>query len=256
MASPRPVLWEELTWEQIGALRDAGTDIVILPVGATEQHGRHLPTGVDTLSAVAVAHGVSARTGIPVLPALPYGCSLGHSPTWPGTLSLRPEVLSAIVLNIAEWVHAAGFRRLVLLNGHVTNWAPLRCGLENIRHTYPDLRIALTSLWDISAQVSKIYHQDARGFHANAAETSLMLHLRPDLVHRDRIVDEPDRSACCFFAYRVDQESITGITGSPSQGTAAAGSELLALCVETLAAKLEKARKEGTPLEEMPPVML
>ena len=253
MSTPRPVLWEELTWPQIAALRDAGTDIVILPVGATEQHGKHLPTGVDTFSAVAVAHGVSARTGIPVLPALNYGCSLGHSPTWPGTLSLRPEILSAIVLNIAEWIHAAGFRRLVMLNGHVTNWAPLRCGLENIRHTYPDLRVNITSLWDISKRISEVYHRDARGFHANAAETSVMLHLRPDLVHRDQIVDEPDRSACCFFSYRVDQESVTGITGSPSLATAPVGAELLAWCIDEFSQRLEKARRERTPLEEFSP---
>lgn len=249
----RPVLWEELTWEQIAALRDAGTDTVILPVGATEQHGRHLPTGVDTFSAVAVAHGASALTGIPVLPALPYGVSLGHSPAWPGTLSLRPETLSAIVLQLAEWLHAAGFKRIVMLNGHVTNWAPLRCGLENIRHTYPDIRIALKSLWELSHEVSERYHRDARGFHANAAETSLMLHLRPELVRRERIVDEPDRSACCFFAYRVDQESVTGVTGNPSEGTAEAGTELLTLCIAELAKQLQKARYEKTPLEERPP---
>lgn len=145
----KPVLWEELSWEQIANLRDSGMDLVILPVGATEQHALHLPVGVDTFSAVAVAHGVSAHTGIPVLPALPYGCSFGHSKKWPGTISLRPETLSAIILEIAEWVVSAGFTRLVLLNGHVTNWAPLRCGLENVRHQYPELRIGLRSIWEI-----------------------------------------------------------------------------------------------------------
>ena len=69
-AAGRPVRWEELSWQQIAAVRDAGIDMVVLPVGATEQHGLHLPTGVDTLSAVAVAEAASARTGVPVLPAL------------------------------------------------------------------------------------------------------------------------------------------------------------------------------------------
>ena len=133
--SGKPVLWQNLTWEDVAALRDQGITMAILPVGATEQHGPHLPLGVDTLSAEAVAHGASALTGIPVLPSLAYGCSLGHSPKWPGTISLRPETLSKLVLEIAEWLNSAGFDRLLLLNGHVTNWAPLRCGLENIRHT-------------------------------------------------------------------------------------------------------------------------
>lgn len=167
----QPVLWEELTWEQITHLREQGMNLVILPVGATEQHGLHLPVGVDTFSASAIAHGVSAKTGIPVLPALPYGCSLGHSKKWAGTISLRPETLANLVLEIAEWIHSAGFNRLLLLNGHVTNWAPLRCGLENIRHTYPDLRIALRSIWEIAPSIHQFYHQDAANFHANSAET-------------------------------------------------------------------------------------
>ena len=169
-----PVRWEELTWEQVAALRDGGIDLAILPVGATEQHGLHLPMGVDTLSAVAVAEGVSARTGFPVLPAIPVGCSLGHSKHWPGTLSLRPETLARVVYEIAEWVQAAGFNRLVILNGHVTNWAPLRCALENVRADFPEVRIALRSIWEITREIGEVYFRDGdTNFHANAAETSL-----------------------------------------------------------------------------------
>ncbi|MEJ2061274.1 MAG: creatininase family protein [Gammaproteobacteria bacterium] len=248
-----PIRWEELSWEDLAALREHGMDTVILPVGATEQHGRHLPLGVDTLSAIAVAEGVSAKTGIPVLPPLAYGCSLGHSPKWPGTISLRPETLSRLVVEIAEWVMSAGFSRLLLLNAHVTNWAPLRCALENIRHDRPELRIALRSLWEINHEISEHYHRDARNFHANAAETSVMLALRPDLVDMELATDEPDRSACCFFAYTVDQESLHGGVGNPSEATPEAGTELLDLCINALAAQLEAARLETTPLEMWSP---
>lgn len=247
--SEQPVLWEELSWERIAAVRDTGMDMVILPIGATEQHGLHLPVGVDTFSARAVAEGVSARTGVPVLPTLAYGCSLGHSKKWPGTISLRPETLSRLVFEIAEWVVAAGFTRLVLLNGHVTNWAPLRCGLENIRHRFPALRIALRSLWEISGDVHHRYHQDAANFHANCAETAMMLALRPDLVDMAKAADEPDRSAQCFFAYTVDKESVHGGVGSPSAADAQQGEDLLALCIEQLSEQLVKALQEKTPLE-------
>jgi creatinine amidohydrolase len=251
-----PILWSELTWEQISALRDRGIKMAILPVGATEQHGLHLPVGVDTLSAIAVAHGVSAQTGIPVLPALPYGCSLGHSKKWAGTISLRPETLSALILEIAEWVYSAGFERLLLLNGHVTNWAPLRCGLENVRHHYPHLRIALRSLWEISPTIHQFYHHDAVNFHANCAETSVMLALRPDLVQIDRAVDEPDRSAGCFFAYTVNHESVHGGVGAPSKADAEFGNRILEACITELSAQLQRAIVEGTPLEEMPPPVM
>nr|WP_290225549.1 creatininase family protein [Trichocoleus desertorum] len=251
----QPVLWEELTWEQITQLREGGINMVILPIGATEQHGLHLPVGVDTLSAIAVAHGVSAQTGIPVLPALSYGCSLGHSKKWPGTISLRPETLAKLILEIAEWVYSAGFQRLLLLNGHVTNWAPLRCGLENVRHSYPDLRIALRSLWEITPQIHQFYHQDAANFHANCAETSMMLALRPDLVQMDKALDEPNRSAGCFFAYTVNKESVHGAVGTPSQADFNFGKQILESCVAELSAQLQRAMTEGTPLEEMPPTI-
>lgn len=248
-----PVLWEELTWEQITELRDTGMNMVILPVGATEQHALHLPVGVDTFSATAVAHGVSAQTGIPVLPALPYGCSLGHSKKWAGTISLRPETLAKLILEIAEWVASAGFERILVLNGHVTNWAPLRCGLENVRHTYPDLRIALRSIWEISPKIHEFYHHDAANFHANCAETSVMLALRPDLVQLEKAVDEPDRSTCCFFAYTVNKESVFGAVGAPSKADPDFGKEILATAIHQLSDQLREALTEGIPLEEMPP---
>ena len=248
---PRPVLWEELTWEQITALRDGGMNLVILPVGATEQHALHLPVGVDTVSAIAIASGVSAQTGIPVLPALPYGCSLGHSKKWAGTISLRPETLAKLILEITEWVYSAGFTRILLLNGHVTNWAPLRCGLENVRHTYPDMRIALRSIWEISPKIHEFYHHDAANFHANCAETSVMLSLRPDLVQLDKAIDEPDRSAGCFFAYTVNKESIHGGVGSPSKADINFGKTILETCITELSAQLKRAMTEETPLEEV-----
>ena len=92
---------------------------------------------------------------------------------------------------------AAGFKRLVILKGHVTNWAPLRCALENVRADFPRVRIALRSIWEIS-------RDGGTNFHANAAETSLMLHLRPELVDMTKAKNEPDRSACCFFSYTVE----------------------------------------------------
>lgn len=244
-----PVRWERLTWEQVAAIRDAGCDLCVLPVGATEQHGPHLPLEVDTLTAETVALGASALTGVPVLPVLPYGCSLGHSTRWPGTISLRPETLAALLVQIAEWVRGAGFRRLVVLNAHVTNWAPLRCGLESIRHQWPDLRIGLRNVWDLSPAIHRRYHHDAGNFHANEAETSLALHLRPQAVHLERALDEPDRSAGCCFSYRVDQESRTGTVGRPSEARPESGAELCAELVQACAAFLEAARRERPPLE-------
>jgi len=247
----RPVRWEECSWEEIAAIRSTGLDMVILPVGATEQHGPHLPTGVDTFSVCAVAEGASAATSILVLPTLPYGCSSGHSAKWPGTLSLRPHTLSRMVEEIAQWVEKSGFSRLLILNGHVTNWAPLRCALENIRVDLPRMRVALRSLWEISPKVRELYEYDGgTNWHANDAETSLMLHLRPELVDLKRAVDEPNRASCCFFSYTVDRESNCGSVGLPSKGSADFGRSVLEICIEQLAVQLRSALVERSPLED------
>ncbi|HEY9156269.1 MAG TPA: creatininase family protein, partial [Opitutaceae bacterium] len=137
--------WAELTWEEIGARVAKGADAAILPCGAIEQHGPHLGTGMDAMLAEKVCETVSARTGVPVLPTLPFGCSLGHSRRWPGTLSLQPQTLISVVAEIGDWLHDAGFKRLFLVNAHVTNAAPLRCALEVLRSRHDDLMVALVN---------------------------------------------------------------------------------------------------------------
>ena len=249
-----PVRWQELTWEQIEGLTKSGIDLAILPVGATEQHGLHLPLGVDTLSAVAVAEGVSARTGFPVLPPLPVGCSLGHSKRWPGTLSLRPETLARVVYEIAEWVEAAGFKRLVILNGHVTNWAPLRCALENVRADFPEVRIALRSIWEITRDIGAVYFQDGgTNFHANAAETST--DAASSSASR-RHEQGPGRAGPLGVLLLL----IHGREGERARRLRQSltchgrkGALLLEACIAAFSDQLTNAQQERTPLEEMPP---
>ncbi|MBM3571687.1 MAG: creatininase family protein [Alphaproteobacteria bacterium] len=99
----------------------------------------------------------------------------------------------------------------------------------------------------------KLFHAEGGGnWHAHDAETSMIMLLRPDLIHLDKGVDEPDRSVCCFFSYTVDKESEFGGVGSPSQASVAFGRKLLDACVETLSAQLRRALKERTALEDWP----
>jgi len=244
------VLWERLTWEEIAALRDGGMDMAILPVGATEQHGPHLALDVDTVSAVAVASGVSAVTGVPVLPAIPYGCSLGHSRRWPGTIAVTPQVLMDLVTQVGDWVIVAGFRRLLILNGHVTNAAPLRCALELLRSRHDQALVASLSLHEISPRVREAYHADADDWHANAAETALMLEIAPDSVRPDRVAtaDDPDRTAGLFFSHPVNRTSANGVTGSPSRARREDGARLFTWLVDDLAGRVRQALTEAPPL--------
>jgi len=245
-----PVLWETMTWDEIAALRRSGMDAALFPIGATEQHGPHLATSVDSITAERLARAVSAETGVPVLPTLHYGCSLGHSRRWPGTLALQPQTLIDTIVEIAAWVYHSGFRRLVMINGHVTNFAPLRCALEILRSRFDDLLVAIRNVAEVSPRVRAEFFADAEDWHANAAETSLIQALAPDRVRPDRIAgaDDPDRTGGLFFSHPVNRTSANGVTGEPSRASAENGRRLFGMMVEDLAIQLRGALRETPPL--------
>jgi len=250
MAAHAALRWEALTWEEIAALRRAGTDLCLLPCGATEQHGPHLGVGMDTVNAALLCEAVSARTRVPMLPALAYGCSLGHSHRWPGTIALQPHTLAEVITQIYTWIHAAGFRRLFLVNGHVGNSAPLRCALELIRSRHDDALIRLVNVAETSPEVRTAFYADAEDWHANAAETALMLALAPALVRPRKIksADDPDRTAGLVFTHPVNRTSKNGVTGTPSRATRRQGQRLHQRMVTDLVELVERGRRENAPL--------
>ena len=136
--------WSDLTWSEIPARSSLSAGhAAILPVGATEQHGPHLGCGVDTVIAEDLCAAVAPRPASRMLPTLPYGCSLGHSRRWPGTIALQPVTLIELVKQIGDWAYHSGVRRLFIVNAHVTNAAPLRCALEMLRAEHDDLMVAV-----------------------------------------------------------------------------------------------------------------
>ena len=245
-----PLLWSDRTWEEIPGDLEAVAGAALLPIGATEQHGPHLGCGMDFVLADLLCRAVSARTRVPMLPALPYGCSLGHSRRWPGTLALDPVVMTELVRQIGSQAYHSGVRRLFLVNAHVTNAAPLRCALELLRATHDDLMIALVNTATVSERVRTAHFIDAEDWHANRAETALMQAQAPALVREDRIVDadDPDRTQNLVFAHPVNRTSRNGVTGSPSQANAAEGAELFAWMVEDLTALVRRGLTETPPL--------
>ena len=248
----RPLLWERLTWEEIASLRRSGMDLCLLPVGATEQHGPHLGVGMDTCNAVKLCAAVSEATGVPVLPALPYGCSLGHSRRWPGTLSLSPQLLMETVAEIFDWLQGAGFRRLLLVNGHAGNAAPLRCAVDLIRSRWDGAMAGLCNVAEISPRVRASFFADAQDWHANDAETSLMMALCPELVRPERLeaADDEDRTEKLVFLHPVNRTSTNGVTGFPSRATAEKGRGLFQFMVADLSALVRRALKEEPPLAQ------
>ena len=246
-----PVRWSELSWPQIESLLAATPDEVgLLPVGATEQHGPHLPTGTDTILATAICEAASERTGAPVLPPLAVGCSYGHGTLLAGTLSLTPEQLADAVRQMVEWAAISGLRRVLVVNGHLGNQSALGVGTDHLRLFRTDLRVGVTSWWSAAEAVAAEVFTDGEDVHANRAETSLMLAVAPHLVSLEMLAesDDPDRTRDLVFRYTARELSTNGVTGRPSEADADLGRRLFEVAVEAVVDMVQKGRAEVPPL--------
>jgi creatinine amidohydrolase len=241
-----PVRWERLTAPESAALV-ARTNAVVIPVGATEQHGPHLGLGVDAEIAHHIALGVSALTGIPVVPPLVYGVSGSHG-ALPGTLTLRPETMIAVLEDIIDSLYRLGLRQFVLLNSHTWNAGPMEVAADKLRVRYSDARVRsifYVTMYPGSEVDGRVTY--GRGLmHANFFETSLMLHIDPGIVHMDRAVSLEDRDT--FWDYRTDQVSRSGVWGRDvEQATASRGRAEAARCILTTAEAVAAAVAEPWP---------
>jgi creatinine amidohydrolase len=241
-----PVRWERLTAPETAELVE-NVNAAIIPVGATEQHGQHMALCVDTVVANHVALGVSALTGVPVVPPLCYGVSGSHGGL-PGTIALRPETMILLVEDVVASLYACGIRQFILLNGHTWNGGALDVSAEKIRTRYDDARVrylAYVTMYPGSEVDGRVTYGRAL-MHANFFETSLMLHIDPDAVHMERVVSLADVDS--FWDYRTDQVSRSGVWGREiDQATAEHGAAETARCIETTARAVAAAIAEPWP---------
>ena len=243
-----PILWEELTWKDVDRLTKT-MNMAIIPTAACEQHGPHLPLAVDTIDCYEVAKRVSAKTGVPVVPPLTYGCSQSHG-NFPGTLSLRPDTMMKVICEIAEWLYKSRIRKILILNGHMWNWGPIYSARENLRYDFPELQIRILNWWEATPTTMSKLVEDCPVFpsyiHANISETACVLAARPDLVDMQKVVDEDDYET--FFEYRMDQYSKSGVVGrGATKATAELGEKLFTMVVDALVPMVKNALKEEKP---------
>jgi creatinine amidohydrolase len=192
MTEPTRLL-EEMTWPEVQMALESGRTTVVVAVGAVEQHGPHLPLLVDAVRGDRLAVEVARRLGDAlVAPTIRVGCSEHHM-AFPGTLSLRPSTLVALCTDYCVSLARHGFRRICLIPSHGGNFAPLRDMLRGLNEAvgadcrvqaYTDLR-GFLDVW-IAAVDEAGAPADRVGGHADIAESSEMMVLRPDLVRTDR----------------------------------------------------------------------
>ena len=246
--SDKPVLVDQMTLRELEDFVKAGNDMVILPVGAVEQHSLHMPLNVDYVVADEIGKAVSARTGVAMLPTIAYGCSANHR-GFAGTFSLKPQTMMLILEELAGWAYKSGFRRLIFLNGNMPNQFPMQCAVPNIGELYPDLMVRPLNWWDINNEVRDlVYADESYGrIHAAAAETSLFMHLRPELVDLSKAYPLPGKGVRFFFHYPHICVSKTGHQGDPTKANAEDGKRIFDKVVAALSAMIVAAKTEEAP---------
>ena len=224
--------------------------VILIPVGHTEQHGFHLPLSVDTLCIQAITQGTAAA--VPelayALPVMPYGVST-HRASFAGTLNAGGRAFEDFYLSLVEVLAGRGFDRLYLLSGHGGNCSFLSNVIKAAGERHPQAFIATTWLYLSGpkgiAALEK-YRQSALGGmgHACELETSLILHLQPELVHLELAVDETDFvTTPSYYMDWVEggalaanppwtDDTRTGAYGAGSLGTAEKGRLWLEAAIE------------------------
>lgn len=252
---------QEMTWPEIEQVLER-TTTVLMPMGSTEQHGPHLPEGTDTYVPAHIAEGVARRTGVPIAPPLWFTTCEQHM-AFPGTISLRPTTLIALLRDVIGSLTRHGFRDFVLLNGHLGGARPaLLSAADEIQLDLPGVKLHEVDLNAIAVEELRAIMDSDVFPHAEELEAAQMLAIRPELVDMAQAVDVElgagEWSALGPIGFPVTERATAaefrartpvGIIGQATRGTAEKGRAALDAQVERIAAfvaQLESRTLAGT----------
>ncbi len=225
--------------------------VVVAPIAACEQHSLHLPTFTDTILVTGVAEGVEAKMAqqVLLLPTQWMGASHHHL-RFGATLSLHVENHVAMLCDLLTPLLEDGYQRLLLLNGHGGNIDTMQMALRRLQPQWRDRILAAASYWDIAAKELAALGEGPRKSmgHACEYETSMVQALRPELVRRDQIKDDPPNDdpvlRGLYLAEDMKQRTDHGCVGYPEKANAEKGGRFLDAAVtrtaEVVAALLRR----------------
>ena len=249
----KTLLLEEMTWPEVEAALAGGSTSVVVAVGAIEQHGPHLPLLVDAARGDRLALEVARRLGRSLVgPTIRVGCSEHHM-GFPGTISVTTDTLKAICVDYVGSLARHGFRTVYLVPSHGGNFAPLAAMLDELRaagapdcavHAYTDL-LEFVGLWQGAVREVAPGLDDRVGGHADIAESSEMLCIRPDLVREELAAPGALVSFDDSVAKRIFDDGFRTVTPNGILGDARGMSrEIGDLCIARVAEGVAAALRD------------
>ena len=226
-------------------------ELVLIPIGAHEQHGPALPVSTDTLSAQVLSGLAGALLGprVGVAPAIPFGVSWHHL-GFPGTISLSEATLGAVVEDVVTSLHGYGIERFVFVNTHGGNNPALEVAAERLHREHKVPMVVSLYAYSYIADAARPILGDTAIGHGGGDESAIVLATRPDLVDRSllgvREVNDPVRqvmrmvrSGGGVLPIAQDRTSVSGASGDSTAATPEAGTAILASATAQLQAVVE-----------------
>jgi creatinine amidohydrolase len=248
--------WNRLPAEMLRALA-AKDAIVLLPVASTEQHGPHLATGVDDFlcSEVCkrVARELTPDVSVVVAPTVWFGLA-DHHVAFGGTFTISLATYYAVLRDLCRSILGAGFRRIVIVNGHGGNMQALAAFTGELTRELNASIATTTYFMEAAAEQAQILEEQNGVMHACEAETSMMMAIHPELVNRSRLeaahgpnFDLTASLVPSLKTFRTFAElTASGVAGDARKASASKGEALLEACATALAARL----RAGQPWSE------
>jgi len=247
----------EMTWKEMAELRGK-TKVAVVPVGATEQHGPHLPFKHDAASVLYIAEMASGTLypKVIVTPVMPFGVSFHHM-RYDGTISVRPETLTNVIFDICESLLDHGIRKILILNGHGGNFETLSTAVITVNRQL-GIDVFFANYWDFFSKEDFELVEDGQiPGHSAEFETSMALHIYPEMVRTHLIKDSDhadtklsDSEKIMFEKSRmyrlIFEKSPTGVPrGNPTLASAKKGEKIIDVVVSNLARFLKAISEDS-----------
>jgi creatinine amidohydrolase len=247
------VKFHEMTFPELREVSRSAT-VVLAPIAACEQHSRHLATFTDTVLVTGVAEGVEKRLPreVLLLPTQWFGAS-SHHLRFGATLSAEVDTHVAMLCDLLVPLLDDGHQRVLVLNGHGGNIDTMKMALRRLQPRYRDRLLSAASYWDLAEKELAALAEGPRKVmgHACEYETSMLLALRPDLVRRDQIQDDPpaDEPALrgLYVAEDMRQRTDHGCVGYPQRASADKGRAFLNTAIERTAEVVQALLRRALP---------